>query len=194
MFVWCLPMIIAEAAAAHATTGGGSPSHQAISGNEPAARIDANETYRLASTTIVKTASVPAVASGEIARNAPQPVATPLPPLNPRKTVKTWQDGEHCGDHLLLPAGAQPAGDCDGEIPLSPVQQERQHSGPLALSEYVGRPDVSAARAADVRLLEDPDEKVSEWDGSDEVTGKRNRNPECHLVGCPRRSIRSSTV
>src|SRR5438445_6516 len=86
MFAWWRPTMIAPTANAAGANGPGIPSSNAPSGTQEAARMEPSETYRKLSVTSSHTSAAGSTASGTIRRNAPRPVATPLPPRNPRKT------------------------------------------------------------------------------------------------------------
>src|SRR5438093_1411634 len=80
-------MMIAATANAAITDDAGAPRSRAPSGTHAAASMEPSETYRKLTVTTSHTRAAGNTASGGTTlKRAPRPVATPLPPRNPRKT------------------------------------------------------------------------------------------------------------
>src|SRR5262245_65069079 len=90
MLARCFQTMRSAIDAAAAQTGVGAPPSAAATASETAPSIEPSETYRVVASVTANTASATPVARGASGRNAPAPVATPLPPLNPSHTGYLW--------------------------------------------------------------------------------------------------------
>ena len=86
MFSWCRAITMIATASPARASAAGYPRARIASGSPSTAQIDASETNRNEATRQPHTTAAGMSAQGVMRRNAPRPVATPLPPRNPRKT------------------------------------------------------------------------------------------------------------
>ena len=119
------------------------------------------------------------VAHGASARNAPNPVATPLPPRNRRKTgqqfptmARTAPAAAHAGEASAARATLTAA------IALHDVAEQGGDGGALAeRPQHVGGADIAAARAPDVHPAAEARHDIADGNRADQVGGEQAQQP-----------------
>ena len=133
-------------------------------------------------------------------RNAPSPVATPLPPRNFSQTGKMWPTmAKSAAGQPMISGGAgcrSCATDCARELDrqisdgdarsFGGVEQQRQDAERRRFAGDVGGADVAAAGAADVFAAEDADQEIAEGDGAQEIAdgGDEEESGQLKLRTC----------
>ena len=90
MFSRCFQVMRPATSTAASVTGGSDPNRNANAASAALPTMEPSETYRVAAVTPAKTISAPAVARGAMGRNAPAPVAAPLPPRKRSQIGCMW--------------------------------------------------------------------------------------------------------
>ena len=119
------------------------------------------------------------VAHGASARNAPNPVATPLPPRNRKNTgqqfptmARTAPAAAHAGE------ARQGARDTHRREAFHDVAEQRGNGGALAeRPQHVGGADVAAARAPDVHPPAEARHDIAHGNRADQVGGEQAQQP-----------------